>query len=97
VITVGPAAGAKVGATIPFDVFIWTGGIKTPDMLTHLPIVKDAHGRPMAKNNMGCVAETPDLKLASAVYALGDSVCIMSPKTGKPVPAIARVAILEGS
>jgi NADH dehydrogenase len=96
-IFIGPGIGSKLGSTIPFDVFIWTGGIKTPDMLTQLPLVKDAHGKPMAKNNMSCVPETPDLKLASMVYALGDSACIMSPKTGKPVPAVARVAITEGS
>ena len=85
------------GAKIPFDIFIWTGGMTTPNMLTQLPIVKDPRGRAMAKNNMSCVSGTPDLKLAPMVYALGDSVCFMNPKTGKPVPAIAPVAIAEGS
>jgi NADH dehydrogenase FAD-containing subunit len=66
-------------------------------MLTHLPVAKDARNKPLAKNDMVCVPGTPDLKLAPMVYAVGDNVCFMNPKTGKPVPAVAHVAILEGS
>jgi NADH:ubiquinone reductase (H+-translocating) len=83
-------------APIPFDVFIWTGGVKTPNLLTQLPIVKDQRGKPMAKNDMACVPGTPDLKLAPMIYGIGDSVCFMDPKTGRAVPAVAHVAILEG-
>ena len=81
---------------IPFDVFIWTGGIKTPDMITATPLEKELRGKPLAKSDMVCASGTPDLKLAPMVYGLGDSVCFMNPKTGKPVPAVARAAILEG-
>lgn len=81
---------------VPFDVFIWTGGLRTPDMLTKLPIAKDQRGKPMAEGGMACVAGTPDLQLAPMIYAVGDNVCFMNPKTGKPVPAVAHVAILEG-
>jgi NADH:ubiquinone reductase (H+-translocating) len=81
---------------IPFDVFIWTGGVKTPGLLTALPIVKDQRGKPLAKNDMTCVPGTPDLKLAPMIYGIGDSVCFMDPKTGRAVPAVAHVAILEG-
>lgn len=80
---------------MPFDVFVWTGGIKTPDMMTGLPIEKDARNKPLAKSDMVCAPGTADLKLAPMVYGLGDSVCFMNPKTGKPVPAVARAAILE--
>jgi len=72
---------------IPFDLFIWTGGVKTPEMLAQLPISKDQRGRPLAKG---------DMALAPMVYGIGDSVCFMNPKTDKPVPAVAHVAILEG-
>lgn len=87
----------KGGTTkIPFDVFIWTGGVKTPDIMTELPIAKDQRGRPLAKSDMVCASGTPDLKLAPMVYGIGDSVCFMNPKTGRPAPAVAHVAILEG-
>jgi NADH dehydrogenase len=81
---------------VPFDIFIWTGGIKTPDMVSQLPINKDQHGRPLAKSDMICVSGTPDLKLSAMVYGIGDSVCFMDPKTSHAVPAIAHAAILEG-
>jgi NADH dehydrogenase len=87
----------KGGATtLPFDVFVWTGGVRTPAILTELPIAKDQRGRPLAKGNMVCPAGTPDLKLAPMIYGIGDSVCFMNPKTGRPTPAVAHVAILEG-
>ena len=80
---------------IPFDIFIWTGGIRTPDIVTGAPLEKEPHGKPLAKSDMACAPGTPDLKLAPMVYGLGDSVCFMNPKTGKPVPALARAAILQ--
>ncbi len=83
-------------APIPFDAFIWTGGVKTPDLLTTLPVAKDQRGKPLAKNDMACVAGTPDLKIAPMVYGIGDSVCFMDPRTGRAVPAVAHIAILEG-
>jgi NADH dehydrogenase len=83
-------------APIAFDVFIWTGGIKTPTLLTQLPIAKDQRGKPLAHSDMACLPGTPDLKLAPMIYGIGDSVCFMDPKTGRPVPAVAHVAILEG-
>lgn len=88
----------KGGTTkIPFDIFIWTGGVRTPSMLTQLPIAKDQRGRPLTKSDMVCASGTPDLQLAPMVYGIGDSVCFMNAKTGRPVPAVAHVAILEGS
>jgi NADH dehydrogenase len=85
------------GKKIPFDVFIWTGGIKTPDMLTQLPLQKEPRGKPMAKTDMVCLPATPDLKLYGMIYGIGDSVCFMNPKTNRPLPAVARVAITEGA
>ncbi|HEX4103906.1 MAG TPA: FAD-dependent oxidoreductase [Candidatus Paceibacterota bacterium] len=85
------------GKKIPFDVFVWTGGIRTPDMVTQLPLTKEPHGKPLAKSDMICLPATPDLKLYPMVYAIGDSVCFMNPKTNRPVPAVARAAIDEGA
>jgi NADH dehydrogenase len=80
---------------MPFDAFIWTGGIKTPEIVTGLPVTKEPHGKPMMKTDMACTPGTPDLKLSPMIYGLGDSVCFINSKTGKPVPAVARAAILE--
>lgn len=91
------AAGA---IKIPFDIFIWTGGIKPPDMIAQLPIAKDRRGRLLAKNDMACPALSvdgiSDLQDAPIIYGIGDNVCFTDQKTGKPAPAVAHVAILEG-
>lgn len=95
--TLPGAAPLPAPVPVPFDVFVWTGGTKTPDLLTAVPISKDKRGRPLAENGMACLPGTPDLKFAPMVYAIGDNVCFMDPKTGRPVPAVAHVAILEGA
>jgi NADH dehydrogenase len=45
---------------------------------------------------MLCIPERPDLKLGPMIYALGDSVCVYDPKTGKPLPGVAPAAIEQG-
>ena len=80
---------------LPFDVLVWTGGVKTPDLLTALPIEKEPRGKPVASSGMECLPATPELKFAPMVYGLGDSICFMNAKTGRPVPAVARAAILQ--
>jgi NADH dehydrogenase len=82
------------GSTIPFDLLAWTGGIKTPDLVSKLPLQND-HGKPVAQSCMDCVPQTPDLKLYPMVYGLGDSVCAYNEKTKRPLPATAPVALSQ--
>src|SRR5258708_809795 len=82
------------GKTIPFDLMIWTGGVKASDLVSKLPL-KAERGKPVAEMGMVCVPQTPDLKLYPMVYVLGDSVCFMDPKTGRPLPATAPIAISQ--
>jgi NADH dehydrogenase len=82
--------------TVPFDVFIWTGGTRTPEILNTIPLKKDAHGRPLAAQGLACLPGSPDLAFAPKVYGIGDNVCFIDPKTSRPTPAVAHVAILEG-
>jgi NADH dehydrogenase len=89
--------GTTPNAPIPFDIFIWTGGTKTPDLLTLVPLKKEPRGKPMAQHGMECLPGTPDLKMAPMVYAVGDNVCFMNEKTQKPVPAVAHAAMSEGT
>jgi NADH dehydrogenase len=92
-----PAKPDAAPSTIPFDILIWTGGTKTPDLLTSVPLQKEPRGKPMAENNMSCLPGTPDLRLTPMIYGIGDNVCFIDPKTKRPVPAVAHVAILEGA
>lgn len=82
------------GKEVPFELFIWTGGIKTPDLLTTLPLEQVGHGIPLARPSM-MIAPAADAKLYPMVYGLGDSVAFINPKTDRRVPAVARVAILQ--
>lgn len=83
------------GKTTSFDVLIWAGGIKSPDVLSKLPLHAESHGKPVAESGMECLPQTPNLKLHSKVYGLGDSVCFYDPKTQKPIPAVARAALVQ--
>ncbi len=83
------------GRNIPFDVMIWSGGVKSSTILGQLPLALD-RGRPMAGNVMACAPQTPDLKLHTKVYGVGDNICYLNPKNQKAMPAVAPVAIAEG-
>ncbi|MEK9180524.1 MAG: FAD-dependent oxidoreductase [Patescibacteria group bacterium] len=83
------------GTKIPFDIFVWTGGIKTPELLAALPLQKEPRGKPLAESGMACLPAKQDLKLYPMIYGLGDSVCFMDPKTKRPVPAVARAALAQ--
>lgn len=79
---------------IPFDLMVWTGGIKAPDLVSKLPL-RAEKGKPVAEMGMGCIAQTPDLKLYPMVYVLGDSVCFYDPVTKRPLPATAPIAMAQ--
>jgi NADH:ubiquinone reductase (H+-translocating) len=86
----------KSGREIPFDILIWTGGVKPSPLAGDLPIKKDGRGRIEVGEMLACVTENADLRIASRIYAIGDIACFMDQKIGKPVGQFARPAIEEG-
>lgn len=82
------------GTAVPFDLMVWTGGIKAPDIVSKLPL-RAERGKPVAEMGMVCVPQTPDLKLYPMVYVLGDCVCFYDPKIRKPLPATAPIAMAQ--
>lgn len=93
-ISVGDAVNPNA-MNIPFDVFVWTGGTKTPDVLASAPLQKEPRGKAVTQSGMECLPGTPDLKLAPMIYGIGDNVCFVNPKTQKPVPAVVHAAVTE--
>ncbi|RJQ29265.1 NAD(P)/FAD-dependent oxidoreductase [Candidatus Parcubacteria bacterium] len=81
------------GRKISFDVLLWTGGITAPNVFGKLPLKTEPRGQLTVLPGMECLPQTPDLKLHSKIYALGDCVCLYNPKTQQPIPAVARAAI----
>lgn len=87
----------KNGDFVFFDVLIWAGGVKSSQISSVLPLKTESKGRIEVIGKMECVPETPDLKLYSKTYALGDAVCFYDPNTGKPIPGVARAAISQAN
>jgi NADH:ubiquinone reductase (H+-translocating) len=86
------------GEKIPFDVLIWTGGVAPNHLMSTLQMKKDQSGtRVVASNEMVCLPESEDLKLSGKIFGIGDAVCFIDEKTGKPVPGVARTAIAQGT
>ncbi len=82
------------GEKISFDIFIWTGGVKAPELISGMPLATD-RGRPLVGGELQCVSNASDLKFYPRVYGLGDSVCFHDPKTGRPIPQVAPAAISQ--
>jgi NADH dehydrogenase len=85
------------GRSLPYDVCIWTGGVKTPAFLTSAPLSTEPKGRPVAQSAMECLPQTPSLKLRSKIYGIGDSVCFFHPITQQPIPGVARAALSQAT
>jgi len=85
------------GETLPFDAFVWTGGVKARTLASKISMRTEERDRMIVGEGMECLPQTPNLKLASRVYGLGDSVCVYDPITKKPIPGVARAAITQAN
>lgn len=86
----------KSGRKIPYDVLIWTGGIKASSLTHALPLKTEEKRRQVvASSSMECLPETPDLKLYGKIYGLGDAICFFDPLTEQPIPKVARAALIQ--
>ncbi|MDP3729708.1 MAG: FAD-dependent oxidoreductase [bacterium] len=79
--------------TVPYTVFIWTGGIKATSIMGVMPLKKEHNGTVTAWGTMQCIPQTPNLKLAGKIYGIGDAICSLDQATGTPVPQLAEAAI----
>lgn len=91
------SATSKSGREFHFGLFVWTGGVKAPDLIANLPLKREARGRFETNECMECLPEKEDLEFKPMIYALGDIVSFLDPVTKKPAPAMARPAILQAN
>jgi NADH dehydrogenase len=84
------------GARIPFDVLVWSGGIKGPSALASLPVKLDRLGHAGTDRTMLCMANAETVAAPHA-YVIGDAACVIDPKTNQPVPWVARAAISQAT
>jgi NADH dehydrogenase len=83
------------GEKIPYEIFIWTGGVKAVPLTERLPMKREGRGRIEIHEVMECIPESADLRVAGNVYAVGDIACLYDPVTKRPSPWMARPAIME--
>jgi NADH dehydrogenase len=90
------AINLKSGKKLAYDLLIWAGGVKAPDLIAKSPFKTEPRGRAAVIGEMVCIPQTPDLKLASKIYAIGDAVCFYDSKSDKPIIAgAARAALIQ--
>jgi len=87
----------KSGEDIPFNILIWTGGVKANKLANTIPFKTDKQDRFEVVNQMLCISEESDLRISGKIYGIGDIVCTFNPRTGTSVPGVARAAISQGS
>ncbi|MDP3991533.1 MAG: NAD(P)/FAD-dependent oxidoreductase [Candidatus Colwellbacteria bacterium] len=84
------------GKIVSFDLLIWTGGVKANSIAEKLPVKYEKQSRIGVLGELLCAFEKSDLKAEGNVYGIGDIVCVPD-STGKPVPMVARAAIIQGT
>lgn len=79
----------KSGERVPYDVLVWTGGIKGPDILKSLRL-------PLSPK--GTIAVDRTLRVVGSkerIFAIGDNAWFLYQHGKKPLPATAQVAVRE--
>lgn len=86
------------GKELPFDAFIWTGGVMPNQIMSRLRMKQEEKSKKViASPDLTCLPERPDLKFYGPIYGLGDAICFIDPKTGRAIPGVARVAIEQAN
>ncbi|PIR87214.1 MAG: hypothetical protein COU11_01520 [Candidatus Harrisonbacteria bacterium CG10_big_fil_rev_8_21_14_0_10_49_15] len=81
------------GATVPYDLFVWTGGIKQPEILKNSGFAKDERGAVLVDEQMQLGIPALDERMRSHAYGVGDAVCFVDSVSGKMAPATATAAL----
>lgn len=80
----------KNGKNLDMDLTIWAGGICLPKLLENTQTLPLTEKKKIEVNNKLEVVGLSD------VFAVGDSVEFIDPRTNKPIPALAYVAVDQG-
>ena len=81
---------------IPYDSFIWSGGVQAVNVLSNGGVSVEKRGRMETDSYMTCISPDKHLDIAKNIFAIGDNACFYDPETHRPVAATARLAIEQG-
>ncbi len=79
--------------TEDYDILIWSGGVEANSLLMHIDMSKEKRGRIETNQFLGCLPPDKHLDVAKNIFAIGDNSCFYDPKTQRPVPGTAKIAI----
>jgi NADH dehydrogenase len=79
----------KDQSVLPFDLLLWSGGIKAHPLIANLDV-------PLSPKGQALVDPTLQIQNSAHVYVVGDGVALMDPKTNKPVPQTVSEAVAQG-
>ncbi|OHA51635.1 MAG: hypothetical protein A3A80_03065 [Candidatus Terrybacteria bacterium RIFCSPLOWO2_01_FULL_44_24] len=91
-IDIQPAGRAE--EKIPYDVFVWAGGIRISALMEDIISPKDKKGRCLVDPTLEVKLSNTDHQ-SKHIYALGDLTCLTNPNTQQPMPGTAYIAIEE--
>lgn len=80
----------RSGETLPYDIFVWTGGITGPAFLKCLGLALSPRGT-IATDAALCAAGSD-----GRIFAVGDNARFLHPRTNALLPATAQVAEAQG-
>ncbi|MEK7520165.1 MAG: FAD-dependent oxidoreductase [Patescibacteria group bacterium] len=81
---------------LPYDIFIWSGGVQAVNMLANGKLSIEKRGRMETDPFMLCISPDEHLHVAQNIFAIGDNACFTDPETHRAPPATARLAIEQG-
>jgi len=81
------------GRSLPYDLFVWTGGAVASHLVQNLPLRRTASGQLEVDGTLECHPSSSNIELGAKVYGIGDNIHFMNPATKQPVAGMARAAL----
>lgn len=89
----GQKARLSGGIELDFDILIWTGGVKASAVTEKMPLKNGMAGRIEVTPTLNCFLENKEM---AGICAVGDIAYFLNGKDRRPVPQVARAAVIEG-
>ncbi len=86
------AVKTKSGREFPYDVLVWSGGIKSNAVIESLPFERDKKGRIVVQENF-CPIFKNGNKICSDIFVIGDNCCYIHHQN---LPQTAQMALDQG-
>jgi NADH dehydrogenase len=77
------------GQTLPSYTTIWCAGVTPADIVQTLGLDRDESGRIKVDSDLRAVSD-------KRIFVLGDAACAIDPRTQRPYPTLAQVALQQG-